>query len=131
MGMGKARVLVVLVGLLTPYLARVPGGVQWLAQYFHGGWQGALLLAAAGAVTWGPILGFSLRYRRPLSLVLPSVLGFGFLAWAHGTLDLTADAQSALALLFIPLYSLLPVLIGCIVSLFTDGRRRGASRQAA
>jgi len=131
MGMGKARVLVVVVGLLVPYLARVPGGTQWLAPYLHPGWQGTLLLAALGAVTWVPILGFSLGYRRPVSLVLPCVLGFGFLAWAHGTLDLTADAQSALALLFIPIYSLLPVLIGCIVSLVTDGRRRGGSGQTA
>lgn len=120
MTMGRARWMVVLVGILLPYLARLPHGLEWLQQYTGLGLAGWLFLGALNAIAWGAILLASLLYRRPLSLLVPAVLGFAFLAYAHHGLDLSADAQAGVALVFIPLYALVPIAVGAVIGYVVD-----------
>lgn len=129
MTMRSARILVVLVGLVLPYAARVPQGAQWLEQYTQSGLGAWLFLGAFNAIAWGALLAVSLMYTRPSSLLAPSLLGFGFLAWAHYSLDLAADAQAAIALVFIPIYALGPILVGAAIGFMLD-RRATAQRPA-
>jgi len=127
MTMRKARILVVLVGLLLPYAARLPRGAEWLHQYTDVSLGGWLFFGAFTAIAWGAILAVSFLYRQPVSLLVPSLLGFGFLAWAHYTLDLAADAQAAIALIFIPIVALAPILVGAAIGYFLDRRSRPQS----
>lgn len=132
MTMRTARLLVVVVGIVLPYLARLPGGMDWLGQFTDvdaGGW---LFFAAFNAIGWVAILGASFLYRRPAAVLAPALAGFGFLAWAYGTLDLAADAQAAVALVFIPLVALVPILAGTVIGVLVDRRlRRCASGRDA
>ncbi|KRB05108.1 hypothetical protein [Lysobacter sp. Root690] len=127
MTMRKARLLVMLVGILLPYAARVPRGIGWLQQYTDNGIGAWLFMGAFNAIAWGAIIAVSFLYKRPSSLWAPVLLGFGFLAFAHYSLDLAADAQAAIALVFIPLYALVPIAIGAIVGYFMDRSARLAS----
>lgn len=128
MTMARARWLVVLLGIALPYLARLPGGLDWLRQYIEPGLPAALFLGVFNAVAWGAILGVSRLYRRPLSLLAPCLFGFGFLAWGHARLDLTSDAQAAVGLVFLPIYALLPIAVGAGAGYVIDRKLRKADR---
>lgn len=126
MSMRTARFLVVLAGLVLPYAARVPQGMEWLRQYTNLGPGGWLLFGAFNAIAWGAMLAISLAYRRPVSLLAPCLFGFAYLAVAHNGLDLRADAQAGIALVFIPIYALVPIAVGGILGYLLDrGLRRG------
>ena len=121
MTMHKARVMIVVIGIVLPYLARVPQGAEWLGQYTNTGFGGWLFFSALNAIAWGCLLTLSFNYQRPVSLLAPCILGFGFLAWAHGTqVDLNADPQAAIALVIVPVCALGPIAIGGILGYFVD-----------
>lgn len=120
--MRMTRVIIALVGIFLPYAARLPRGLAWLAQYTDVGLGGYLLFGAFNAIAWGAILAASLLYRHPASVLFPALCGFGFLTWAHASLDLAADAQAAIALAFIPIYALLPIAIGTAIGYLVDRR---------
>lgn len=125
MTMGKARLIVIFAGILLPYAARLPRGLGWLQQYTDNGiGAGLFLLQAFNAIAWGAIIAVSLAYKRASSLWAPAVLGFGFLAYAHHSLDLASDAQAALGLVFIPIYALAPIAVGAIGGYFMDRSAR-------
>lgn len=127
MTLRHARILVVVVGIALPYAARLPRGADWLHQYTDVGLGGWLFFGAFNAIAWGAILAASFLYRRPLSLLLPAIPGFGFLAWAHFSLDLTADAQAAIGLLYIPIVALAPIAVGAVIGYLVDLRTRPRS----
>jgi hypothetical protein len=54
----------------------------------------------------GVAIGLAARYHRRMLWLLPVAPGYGFLWFAHSSLDLAADAQAAVALFFIPIYAL-------------------------
>jgi hypothetical protein len=116
-----------MIGVLLPYLARIPGawvrGPGWFTSYLPN-WWGVLFFGAFNAVAWGSLLGASFLLQKPPSLLLPAALGFGFLAFAHGVVDLGADAQAAIALVFIPIYAVPLIGIGTAVAAWLE-RRRG------
>ncbi|MDG2525590.1 hypothetical protein P6166_09510 [Stenotrophomonas sp. HITSZ_GD] len=118
------RVLIVVFALVLPYLARLPGGREWLGQLTYSGWGGFGFLAACSAVVWGGLLLCSWLYRRMSSLWIPALLGYGFLAWVYGSINLRADAQAALGLLIAPMYSLAPMLLGGLLGWWFDRRPR-------
>lgn len=122
MTMRNSRFIVVLIGVLLPYAARLPHGAEWLRQYTNMGFDGWLFFGALNAIAWGAILAISFMYRRPASLIAPCLLGFGYLAWAHSTLDLRADAQAGIALIFIPIYALVPIVVGGAIGYVVDRR---------
>jgi hypothetical protein len=109
-----------------PYLARIPGtlsrGSSWLTSYLGGGIGGFLFFGGFNAMVWGTLIGLSYLVRKPSPLIVPSVAGFGFLAYAHAHLDLASDAQAAVALVFIPIYALPFVLFGFAASVGVLGR---------
>ena len=122
--MNKARLAVALVGILLPYAARLPRGAEWIGQYTSSGLGGALFLGGFNAIAWGSILLVSLLYRRPASLLVPAIGGFGFLAWAHYNLDLASDAQAAIALVFIPIYAVPVIAVSGAIGYLLDRRLR-------
>ena len=127
--MRQARLAVVTVGVLLPYLARIPGtfvhGARWLSSYFSEGVTGVLFVGAFNALSWGCLVLLSFLVRRPVALVTPALAGFGFLAVAHGGLDLGADPQSAVALAFIPVYAVPIIGVTFLLSLAVFGRGGG------
>lgn len=118
--MNTARLGIAVVGVLLPYVVRIPFGAAWVRQYTDAGLGGFLFLEALNAFAWGSLIALSFVIRRPAPLLVPCVLGFGFLAWAHATLDLAADAQAAIALVLIPFYALPAIAIGGVVGFVLD-----------
>jgi hypothetical protein len=121
--------LIVLVGVLLPYAARIPRGTAWIEQYTSTGLSGLLMLGACNAIAWGSLVALTFLIRRPRLMLIPCLLGFGFLAWSHATLDLAADAQAGLGLALIPVYALVPIGFGGVIGLVLDRHldRNGAA----
>ncbi len=119
------RTLIVIVGILLPYAARLPRGTEWVGQYIGTGRNGFLMLEAFNAIAWCSLLGLTFLIRRPTAMLAPCLLGFGFLAWSHATLDLAADAQAGIGLVLIPIYALVPIAIGGVIGLVLDRRLDG------
>jgi hypothetical protein len=130
--MRTARVVIVTVGVLLPYLARIPGtfvhGASWMSSYFSGGIVGVFFVSTFNALAWGCLIFLSFRVRSLVTLIGPGLAGFGFLAFAHNGLDLGADAQNAVAMVFIPVYALPIIGVTFLLSLSAFGRggRRAA-----
>lgn len=124
--MTASRLAIVIVGVLLPYAARLPGGAAWVRQYTEAGIGGFVFIQAFNALAWGSLLALSFRIRRPAWLLLPCLAGFGFLAWAHCRLDLAADAQAAIAVVFFPVYALVPIAVGGLAAYALDRRSAGA-----
>jgi hypothetical protein len=114
--MNLLRFLVVVMGFPLPFLARLPLGIPWLRQYTDcSGLDGILFLTGFQSVPVAALFALSFVFRTPRAWLLPVGAGFSYLAWHHARLDLAADAQSAIALVLIPIYSLLPIGIAGIV----------------
>jgi hypothetical protein len=124
--MKTARILIVVIGILLPYLARLPGtfvnGIDWFTSYFGTGIGAVIFFEVFNAICWGSILGTSFSYRHSCSVWFPAGFGFAFLAVSHAFLDLASSSTAAIALVFIPIYSLPFVLIGWLVGLWFDRR---------
>ena len=130
--MKNTRIIIAITGILLPYLARLPLGSAWVSQYTDISFVGILFFGVFNAIAWGSILAISFLFHRPSSLIFPCVFGFAFLAWAHYTLDLSADAQSAISLVIIPIYALLPITFGGVLGFVLDrylGRQDKAAEQ--
>ena len=111
---------VIIVGVALPYLARLPGcvvkGWGWLLQYVEPGLLGAVFLGGFNLVAVGTAVGATLLFHKRNLWLLPVLAGYGFLFYAHGTLDLASDAQAGVALVFIPIYSLFFFVVGAILA---------------
>jgi hypothetical protein len=118
--MKNARIMVAIIGVTLPYLARLPGGWEWVGQATKTGFLGFLFFGAFNAIAWGSILCVSLFYRRVVSLVFPAALGLGYLAQAYYKLDFKTDVEPGLWLIFLPLYSLGYVVVGAFIGLVVD-----------
>lgn len=122
----KSRIAIVVVGILLPYVARLPGvfthGPDWLWSYLGHGVAAALFFGLFNAIAWGAVLKASYSYRNPHAVWFAAVPAFVFLAANHAFLDLSADPQAALGLLFIPLYSLPLVWVGWLAGKWFDQR---------
>jgi hypothetical protein len=122
--MKRERILIVIVGILLPYLVRIPGmtvkGTDWLTSYFGDGIGAMLFFGAFNAVCWGSILLASFSYKTPSAIWFPAVFGFAFPAIANAFLDLSSDSMASVALVFIPIYSLPLVFIGWLIGFWYD-----------
>lgn len=118
--MGTARLLIAVVGAVLPFGARLLGGPEWVGQYTAGGATAILFISAMNAPTWLTLLGLTYVYRRPISLVTPCLMTFGFLAWFHSSLDLSADAQAAIGLVFVPIAAIPFVCVGALAGYLVD-----------
>ena len=122
----KTRIAIVIVGVVLPYAARLPGmltnGPEWLWSYFGDGLGAAFFFGGLNAICWGAIFAASYAYRNPHAVWFPATLGFAFPAFMHASIDLTADAQAAIALVLIPLFSLPLVFVGWLLGKWFDRR---------
>ena len=115
-----ARICVAIIGILLPYLARLPKGLEWLSQYLHSNIFEFLFFQGFNALAWISIILASFFYKSVYSILAPALAGFGYISWAHYTLDLTADAQAGLGIIFIPVYALGYIVIGGIIGYLID-----------
>lgn len=115
---------IALTGILLPCVVRIPGGIPWVAQL----WQEPHLASLAffhtlNAIGWLPVLLAARIAGQGVWDWPPLVTGDGFLALAYATLDLSADAQAAIAWLFIPLISIpftfAALALGCFLRWLT------------
>ncbi len=122
--------IVAILGILMPYLARLPGipehGWSWLISYFGDNWMAPLFFGAFNAVCWVPVIIGSKLYKQPSSIWYPAVGALASSAVMHATVDLAADAQAALALLVIPFLTLPFSATGWIIGYLVE-RTRSAS----
>jgi hypothetical protein len=105
--------------ILLPYLCRLPRGVAWAVQYLPFGQFGNPVTELLFAVPDAALLaGFSVIAAAPMVLCvlywkhLRVTFCFAFavtsllLIYGHHDYDVAADAQAAVGLAFIPLYTL-------------------------
>ncbi len=124
-----ARMMIVLVGVFLPYVVRIPRGADFMAQYTDLDKDGHAWIFAFNAIAWGSLLAISFLYRHPASLLAPCGMGFFYLAWAHSTNDLAADALAGVAFIFIPIYALLPIGMGAFFGMIVDGSLESKKRE--
>ena len=89
------------------------------------GWGGWLFFTALNVASWIGLLLLSVFFRYPRSLVPAALLGFCALAFMHASLDLSADAQAAVALIFIPFIAALAIVLG----IFLEWQSRKNARE--
>ncbi len=114
------RLAIIVIGITLPYLVRIPGGAKWLHQYTNTDLGGFLFFGAFNAIAWGAILFITFLYKNKWSALTPMLFGFVPLGLIHGTYDLSSDAQAPIGLVFIPIYALLPIVVGGIIGYFID-----------
>jgi hypothetical protein len=126
--MSLARVRIALVGILLPYLARVPGtvshGATWLTSYLEPDLVFLVVFHGLNAIGWGGLVLLSYLVTNRAVLIAPAVLGFGFIGLAHA--EATFDGPfDGLVVLFTPVYALLifGVAFGMSVLLLGADRR--------
>lgn len=122
--MRRNRWIIAILGILTPYLARLPGvpehGWWWLTSYFGDTFWAPLFFGAFNAVCWVPAIMGSLLYKQPSSAWYPAVGALASSAVMHSTVDLSADAQAALALVVLPFFTLPFTATGWIIGYYVD-----------
>jgi hypothetical protein len=111
---------IAVVGVLLPYVARLPKGVEWVQQYTNTGLLGNLFLGILNAIPWGCMIAASSAFRNTKLVLVPCAFGFGVLAWGHYTLNLHSNANAPIALVIIPFYATVAVGIGTAVGLAID-----------
>ena len=120
------QILVVAVGILLPYLARIPGiltrGPAWFTSFLDGGIGAAVFFGAFNAVLWASVLLAVRSYRHARSAWFPVIIGFALPALAYATIDLAASSTAALGLVFIPLEAVPLVAVGWLVGRYFDRR---------
>ena len=114
--MKKFRYGIVIFGLALPYLARIPGipfkGIDWLTSMAGKGLGSMLFFAAFNAICWGAIFAVSFTFKKPRYALFPAAFGFALPLYAYVTIDLASSSTAAIALIFIPIYSVPLTLIG-------------------
>jgi len=97
-------------------------GTDWATSYLSAGFTGFLFIQAFNSLAWGSLFALSFLVRKPSPLIAPSLTGLGFVAVAHARVDLAADAQTAIAVAFIPVYALPIIGVTFLVSVLILGR---------
>lgn len=114
------RISIVVIGLLLPYLVRVPFGLQWLMQYVETGALGFCFISGLNLPTLGLLIGFSYLYQYRSSLILPCLVAFALQAIGHAEIDLSSDAQASLAWIILPIITLIPTLASLLICWLVD-----------
>jgi hypothetical protein len=132
----KLGLAAALVCLILPLLSRLPRGMDWVAQYYPD--KGYLLIAILffGGCALVPALVVLVAFlcsRGPRYWpgLFASLVAWAMLIYWHHDNDLAADAQSALTLIFIPLYAAaiaaVAALLGWIVQFVAEKNRASSS----
>jgi len=117
MPMTNVQLKIAMIGILLPYAARLPKGIDWVQQYTSSGLFANLFLGALNAIPWGFMIAASSALQSKKLLLVPCMFGFGVIAWGHYTLDLNSNANAPIGLVIIPLYATIAVGIGTAVGI--------------
>ena len=105
--------------LATPFLSRLPRGSDWMAQYLPD--EGHFILGSLffGAFAMFPalVVFFAARFSQSpfyFPVVFGTLVAISMLWHWHHDNDLAADAQAAISLVFIPIYSAGLAVVGGI-----------------
>jgi hypothetical protein len=120
---------------LLPYACRMYRGLGWVAQYppDEGHFAaGLLLFGSFASLSAIPLVAaFLLRKQLPATFFVSLVVTTGLLVFWHHGYDLAADAQAAIGLIFIPIYTAaitaLATSAAAVVEWISGSRRRGAN----
>jgi len=114
-----ASVLVFVYINLLPYLSRLHGGWDWAAQYLPDTGHllfGLIFFQAFASLPSVPIIAtIWLGKLGRVGFVLSLLTATAFLAYWHHDYDLASDAQAAIGLIFIPIYTCTPTLLAAVV----------------
>lgn len=108
---------------IVPYISRIWRGLDWVTQYLPDkGYliSGLLFFLGFASVPAIPlILAFLLRKWIPITFVVSTVTATALLVYWHHDYDLASDAQAAIGLIFIPIYTAtITAVIAGIVAVF-------------
>jgi hypothetical protein len=124
---------------LVPYACRLWRGLDWVAQYLPFPDEGPSLITLLGIIFFVAfaslpaiplIAAFLLRKRIPVSFVSSIIVVTALLGFWHHDYDLASDAQAAIGLIFIPIYTtiLTSVVAGIIGTIEFFVRRNGKGK---
>ncbi|MDD4818009.1 MAG: hypothetical protein PHI85_08585 [Victivallaceae bacterium] len=126
----QTAIWIALIGMFLPFAANFIGGdVNGFSseQYWFGGrgnpavrWDGVFFIAVFNLFAVGAALGSWLllcRIHRVLRMV-PTAVGYGFLAVAHFNLDLSSDAQAGIVLVAAPFFAAVVTAVTTVLVLF-------------
>lgn len=126
--MRRNRWIIAILGIAMPYLSRLPGipdhGWWWLSSYFGDNLWAPFFFGAFNAVCWIPVIVGSYLYKRSSSIWYPAAGALASSAVMHSTVDLSADAQAALALIVIPFLTLPFSATGWIIGYMIERSRQ-------
>ncbi len=106
--------------LIIPILCRTPRGWTWVAQYLPDPEHfllGILFFSAFAALPAGVVFFAARVSTSPLQLpfAFSSLTALSALAFWHHDNDICADAQAAISLIFIPIYSAGLAIAGAVI----------------
>jgi len=108
--------------LVMPFLSRIPRGGEWVIQYLPD--QGHLIggVVFFGAFAMVPavaVFGAAILSKPPFyfPLVFSTLVAIVMLGYWHHDNDLAADAQAAISLIFIPIYTSGLSLVGGLIGI--------------
>lgn len=117
--MKHLTLIITLVGIFLPYLARLPGvfvkGTEWFSGYFEADLNTRLLIDLPNMVAWVPLLVALESFRIPRLFFIPMCFCFGFLLFVHTTLALSS-AQAELVFVFAPIWAFVFMCIGWVIA---------------
>lgn len=114
--------LIVYVNIL-PFICRLYRGFDWVTKYLPGEdhfFSGLLFLGVFASLPAIPLVIFFLMWKRlKITFIVSLIVATGFLVLWHHDYDLASDAQAAIGLIFIPIYTfILTIIAGGIVAIF-------------
>jgi hypothetical protein len=124
---------------LVPYACRLWRGLDWVAQYFPFTAEGPILITLLGVILLVAFASlpaiplsaaFLLRKWIPITFFLSIIVATTLLGFWHHDYDLASDAQAAIGLFFIPIYttmltSVIAGISGTIEYLVRRNRKEG------
>ena len=112
------------VGLLTPFIARLPSvpvyGWEWFTVYFPGA-MGLLFFSAFNLIPSGAWYAIGKRSKKaPLAFWFSVAGGVAFLLQAHGSINLLSSSTAAIGLMFIPIIAVGAILVSWVFGLLIN-----------
>lgn len=117
----KIGSIAALLCIAMPFLSRLPGGFDWVAQYLpdKGRFLVVALLMGAFALVPAIVVFFAALLSKPpfyFPVLFSTLVALAMLGYWHHDNDLVADAQAAISLAIIPIYAAGLAFAGALVS---------------
>lgn len=128
----KAFVFIILSGIILPFIARIPGvflqGIDYLSQYI----SSAILITVFNVI---PFIIFAVINQFVYSRDKEAVIGAGvalFISdlFMHASVDLQSTSTAGIAIIFIPFWLCVAMVIGYVLGYFVGLLRRSKNAKA-